>query len=56
MLKKYFVCTCNKIIYIYSQQVALPDALDMMLTGKNIQADKAKRMGLVDLIVHPLGT
>jgi enoyl-CoA hydratase/carnithine racemase len=27
----------------------------MMLTGKNIRPDKAKRMGLVDAIVQPLG-
>ena len=27
----------------------------MCLTGKNIRADKAKRLGLVDLIVNPLG-
>ena len=27
----------------------------MMLTGKNIKADKAKKMGLVDAVVDPLG-
>jgi enoyl-CoA hydratase/long-chain 3-hydroxyacyl-CoA dehydrogenase len=36
-------------------QVGLPDSLDMMLTGKNIRADKAKKMGLVDMLVNPLG-
>lgn len=35
--------------------VGLPDALDMMLTGKNIKSNKAKRMGLVDQLVKPLG-
>ena len=25
----------------------------MMLTGKNIKSDKAKKMGLVDLVVDP---
>ncbi|XP_029191418.2 trifunctional enzyme subunit alpha, mitochondrial-like [Acropora muricata] len=35
--------------------VGLPDSLDMMLTGKNIKAGKAKRMGLVDGLVKPLG-
>lgn len=35
--------------------VGLPDALDMMLTGKNIKSSKAKRMGLVDQLVKPLG-
>ncbi|KAJ6661170.1 hypothetical protein lerEdw1_015306 [Lerista edwardsae] len=37
------------------KMVGLPDALDMMLTGKNIRADKAKKMGLVDQLVDPLG-
>lgn len=35
--------------------IGLPDALDMMLTGKNIRASKAKQMGLVDQLVQPLG-
>nr|KAG5711755.1 hypothetical protein BaRGS_023519 [Batillaria attramentaria] len=30
-------------------------ALDMMLTGKTIKPDKAKKMGLVDQTVQPLG-
>ena len=33
----------------------IPTALDMMLTGKTIKADKAKKMGLVDQVVQPLG-
>uniref|UniRef100_A0A8D0L330 Trifunctional enzyme subunit alpha, mitochondrial n=1 Tax=Sphenodon punctatus TaxID=8508 RepID=A0A8D0L330_SPHPU len=37
------------------KMVGLPSAFDMMLTGRNIQADKAKRMGLVDQLVDPLG-
>ncbi len=36
-------------------QVGLPGTLDMALTGKNIKAEKAKKMGLVDLLVDPLG-
>ena len=36
-------------------QVGIPAALDMYLTGKNIRADKAKKMGLVDSTVDPLG-
>mmetsp|Transcript_19666 Transcript_19666/g.36706 ORF Transcript_19666/g.36706 Transcript_19666/m.36706 type:complete len:799 (-) Transcript_19666:360-2756(-) len=28
-------------------------AMDMMLTGKNVRPDKAKKMGLVDLVVAP---
>lgn len=30
-------------------------ALDLELTGKNVKADKAKKLGLVDLLVTPLG-
>ncbi|MFK7903833.1 MAG: 3-hydroxyacyl-CoA dehydrogenase NAD-binding domain-containing protein, partial [Chitinophagales bacterium] len=33
--------------------IGLPLALDMMLTGKNIYASKAKKIGLVDELVHP---
>ncbi|XP_063700986.1 trifunctional enzyme subunit alpha, mitochondrial [Culicoides brevitarsis] len=33
----------------------IPTALDMALTGKTIKADKAKKLGLVDLLVTPLG-
>lgn len=35
--------------------VPLTDALDMCLTGKNIRADKAKKIGLVDALVDPIG-
>ncbi|XP_033505127.2 hydroxyacyl-CoA dehydrogenase trifunctional multienzyme complex subunit alpha a [Epinephelus lanceolatus] len=35
--------------------VGLPEALDMMLTGRNIRADKAKKMGLVHQLVDPVG-
>lgn len=35
--------------------VGVPDSLDMALTGKTLNAKKAKRMGLVDLVVDPLG-
>nr|CAB3251761.1 trifunctional enzyme subunit alpha, mitochondrial [Phallusia mammillata] len=35
--------------------VGISSALDMALTGKNIKAKKAKRMGLVDQLVEPLG-
>lgn len=37
------------------KMVGLPNAFDMMLTGRNIRADKAKKMGLVDRLVDPLG-
>ncbi|XP_014256661.1 trifunctional enzyme subunit alpha, mitochondrial [Cimex lectularius] len=30
-------------------------ALDLSLTGKNVRADKAKKLGIVDLLVDPLG-
>ncbi|KAL5016542.1 hypothetical protein ScPMuIL_006131 [Solemya velum] len=35
--------------------IDLPTALDSMLTGRNIRANKAKRLGLVDQTVEPLG-
>ncbi len=35
--------------------VGIQNALEMMLTGKNIYAKKAYKMGLVDAIVHPSG-
>ncbi|KFV78636.1 hypothetical protein N308_04283, partial [Struthio camelus australis] len=35
--------------------VGLPAAFDMMLTGKSIRPDRAKKMGLVDQLVDPLG-
>ncbi|KAM3861500.1 hydroxyacyl-CoA dehydrogenase trifunctional multienzyme complex subunit alpha a [Diretmus argenteus] len=37
------------------KMVGLPAAFDMMLTGRNIRADKAKKMGLVHQLVDPLG-
>jgi enoyl-CoA hydratase/long-chain 3-hydroxyacyl-CoA dehydrogenase len=35
--------------------VGLQDALDMLLTGKNIRPRKGKKMGLVDKVVSPYG-
>jgi len=35
--------------------VGVQQALTMMLTGKNIYPSKAKRMGLVDAVIHPPG-
>ncbi|XP_030054499.1 trifunctional enzyme subunit alpha, mitochondrial-like [Microcaecilia unicolor] len=37
------------------KMVGLPTAFDMLLTGRNIRADKAKKMGIVDQLVDPLG-
>ena len=34
---------------------SLPNALDMMLTGKTLKADKAKKFGIVDSLIEPLG-
>ncbi len=34
--------------------VGVPDGLDLILTGKQVSAKKAKRIGLVDAICHPL--
>jgi len=35
--------------------VGIQRALDMMLTGKNVYPRQAKRMGLVDELIHPYG-
>jgi enoyl-CoA hydratase / long-chain 3-hydroxyacyl-CoA dehydrogenase len=35
------------------QLVGIQNAMDMMLTGKDVRPDKAKKMGLVDLVVAP---
>lgn len=48
-------CQCCLGFCFPCLQVGLPDALDMMLTGKRIKAGKAKRMGLVDGLIKPLG-
>lgn len=37
------------------QLVSLPNTLDMVLTGKTLKADKAKKFGIVDLLVNRLG-
>ncbi|KAI4875255.1 hypothetical protein NFI96_019079, partial [Prochilodus magdalenae] len=37
------------------KMLGLPTAFDMMLTGRNIRADKAKKLGLVHHLVDPLG-
>ncbi|CAG2207487.1 HADHA [Mytilus edulis] len=37
------------------RELPITDAMDMMLTGKNIPPKKAKKIGLVDHIVSPLG-
>lgn len=34
---------------------SVPTALDLELTGKSVKADKAKKLGIVDLVVAPLG-
>lgn len=34
---------------------SIPTTLDIALTGKTIKADRAKKLGLVDLLVDPLG-
>ncbi|KAK4879799.1 hypothetical protein RN001_007945 [Aquatica leii] len=37
------------------QLVSVPNSLDLMLTGKTVKADRAKKLGIVDLLVDPLG-
>lgn len=39
--------------YHLPKLVGYANALDMILTGKNVRPDKAKKMGLVDLVVDP---
>lgn len=34
---------------------SIPTALDLTLTGKSLKADRAKKLGVVDLLVSPLG-
>lgn len=34
---------------------SIPTALDLSLTGKSLKADRAKKLGIVDLLVSPLG-
>lgn len=34
---------------------SIPNVLDMTLTGKTLKADKAKKFGIVDMLVDPLG-
>lgn len=35
--------------------VPIPNALDMMLTGKNVRPKSAKSLGIVDMLVEPIG-
>ncbi|XP_072533740.1 hydroxyacyl-CoA dehydrogenase trifunctional multienzyme complex subunit alpha a [Salminus brasiliensis] len=37
------------------KMLGIPAAFDMMLTGKNIRPDKAKKMGLIHQVVNQLG-
>ena len=37
--------------YHLPKQIGYANALDMILTGKNVRPDKAKKLGLVDLVV-----
>ncbi|XP_026331699.1 trifunctional enzyme subunit alpha, mitochondrial-like, partial [Hyposmocoma kahamanoa] len=34
---------------------SIPTTLDLALTGKMVKADKAKKLGIIDLLVSPLG-
>lgn len=38
-----------------AEKLSLPDALDVILTGKELKAKKAKSLGLVDALVEPIG-
>ena len=36
-------------------QIPLDQAFDMILTGKNVRPSKARKLGLVDVVVNALG-
>ena len=40
---------------MYPELVGVPDSLPLMLTGKTLNAKKAKKSGLVDMVVDSLG-
>lgn len=37
------------------KMVPVPTALDLMLTGRTLKTDSARKMGLLDQTVEPLG-
>jgi enoyl-CoA hydratase / long-chain 3-hydroxyacyl-CoA dehydrogenase len=39
----------------FKKKISLPDALDMTLTGKMVKAKKAKSLGILDMLVEPVG-
>lgn len=55
ILKGLFLCVTEVCFVLSGVQLGLPTSFDMMLTGRNIRADKAKKMGLVDQLIDPLG-
>lgn len=51
---------CNPLVlcvyvHLFVCRWGLPGAFDMMLTGRNIRADKAKKKGVAHQLVDPLG-
>ena len=46
-------CRDLEELKICTQLIGLQAAMDAMLTGKDIRPDKAKKMGLVDMVVTP---
>lgn len=53
--KEHLSVSLHLVSIFVLMQVPLQTALDMVLTGKNIKPDKAKKLGLVDHLVDPLG-
>lgn len=55
--------TCTYIIPLFiaggtvrlPKLTSIPTALDLGLTGKVLKADRAKKLGIVDMLVNPLG-
>lgn len=45
----------NNFFFRLPALTSIPTTLDLALTGKTVKADKAKKLGIVDLLVSPLG-
>lgn len=54
-VKSLYFSIYRKWKWVFLLQVPIQTALDMVLTGKNLKPDKAKKLGLVDHLVDPLG-
>lgn len=53
LIKCYNLCMI--LFFRLPALTSVPTTLDLALTGKTVKADKAKKLGIVDLLVSPLG-